>query len=335
MGETGSQLSLFGFDDELTDVGSVSAVEGSPADQWGQESAKRALDDLFSHTTQYRSSSDFYDLLSFIRRFRFYAPFNAMLVHTQMPGATYVAPAHRWRHDFGRLVRTGARPLVILQPMGPVMFVFDVSDTEPTKNGIPLPPEVERPFEVNGTLPVGSLERLIENAKRDGIRIIREPAGSQSAGSIRWASAEVLAVQDVQSGMDKKTGEPTYVQVPVRYDMVVNSKHKPEVQYATIAHELAHLYCGHLGAPNPEHWPNRLGLNLKVREFEAESVAFLVCGRAGIESPSAEYLEGYLDANREVPSISLECVLKAAGLIETMSRQKLPPRKTRARPSAS
>jgi hypothetical protein len=28
-------------------------------------------------------------LLEFITRFRFYAPYNAMLIHVQMPGATF------------------------------------------------------------------------------------------------------------------------------------------------------------------------------------------------------------------------------------------------------
>jgi hypothetical protein len=44
-----------------------------------------------------------------------------------------------WHHldggcESGRRIKVGGRPLVILQPRGPVMFVFDVSDTEPEEN---------------------------------------------------------------------------------------------------------------------------------------------------------------------------------------------------------
>jgi len=63
-----------------------------------------------------------------------------MLIHIQMPGAKFVAPPHRWLHEYGQRIKPGAHPLVILQPMGPVMFVFDVSDTEPLPNAPPRIP---------------------------------------------------------------------------------------------------------------------------------------------------------------------------------------------------
>ena len=111
---------------------------GQSGDLFGQaeineDSTKRALDELFSLTRQYKSAKAYHDLLRFIGHFRFYSPFNAMLVHIQMPGASFVAPPSRWLHEYRRRIKPGARPLVILQPMGPVMFVFDVSDTEPEK----------------------------------------------------------------------------------------------------------------------------------------------------------------------------------------------------------
>jgi hypothetical protein len=52
----------------------------------------------------------------------------------------------------------------------------------------------------------------------------------------------------------------------------------PESRYATLVHELAHLYCGHLGTPDDGWWPDRQNLSLTVCEFEAESVSDLVYG---------------------------------------------------------
>jgi hypothetical protein len=86
---------------------------------------QKALDQLFTLTKQYQSSVAYQELLSFIGRFRFYSPYNAMLVHVQMSGATFVASASRWLTKYSRRTKTGARPIVILQPKGPVMFVFD------------------------------------------------------------------------------------------------------------------------------------------------------------------------------------------------------------------
>jgi len=43
-----------------------------------------------------------------------------------------------------------------------------------------------------------------------------------------------------------------------------------------------------------------------VEECEAESISYLVCTRLGIETPSAEYLAGYLGEGGMMPPISLE-----------------------------
>ena len=129
-----------------------------------------------------------------------------------------------------------------------------------------------------------------------------------------------------QIGNDSQMN-PIFTTVPIRYNILLNSKMSREAKYATIVHELAHLYCGHIGTPNVKWWPNRIGLDGSITEFEAESVSYLVCARKGITSPSASYLSGYLSANTEVPNLSLECVLKAAGLIEAMGKERMKMRK--------
>jgi hypothetical protein len=43
-----------------------------------------------------------------------------------------------------------------------------------------------------------------------------------------------------------------------------------------------------------------------------------VCERAGISNRSAEYLAAYTSSNDEIPAISLDRVVKAAGLMECM-----------------
>lgn len=300
--------------------------EDCPAYIWDQEVAKRALDELFILTCHYRSSRSFQELMQFVARFRFYSPYNAMLIHTQMPGARFVAPPHRWERDYGRIIKPGVRPIVILQPMGPVMFVYDVSDTETTKWARDLPREVEHPFETWHGVIGGGLEQLTEGAKRDGLRVTKTQDGSQSAGSICPSSKESKATQDFFTGYDEAK-KPQYAKIPVKYELLVNGKMSREAQYATIVHELAHLYCGHMGTPNKKWWPDRRGLRKEIEELEAESVAFLVCSRLGIDNPSDEYLAGYLKHDQDMPSISMELIIKNAGLIETMSRERMKIRK--------
>ena len=319
--ENSSQATLFeGIQDTVT-----AAIE-SPASVWERETAKHALDELFSLTHQYKGSRGYKKLIEFVARFRSYSPFNAMLVHVQMPGAQFVAPPKRWLDIYKRTIKPGARPIVILQPMGPVMFVFDVGQTEPIDGARVLPPQVENPFRTTGREIRSGLPRVIENGKRDGVRVTHALQGSQAAGYIIRLDKRVGISQAFQTGVDSNR-TPILANIPVKYDLVVNAALGGEEQYATIAHELAHLYCGHIGSPNLSWWPNRVGLDTAVAEFEAESVAYMVCQRFGIQSHSEKYLAGYLETHRHVPRISLELVMKAAGLVESMTKGRCKPRK--------
>jgi hypothetical protein len=113
----------------------------------------------------------------------------------------------------------------------------------------------------------------------------------------------------------------------VRYELLLNSSLSAESKYATLAHELGHLYCGHLGTPNEKWWPDRRGLPIEVLEFEAESICYLLCTRLGLENASAEYLAGYVRKCEATPPISLDRVMKSSWLIEQMGKDRLPLRK--------
>ncbi|MBL7179012.1 MAG: hypothetical protein ISS65_02235 [Desulfobacterales bacterium] len=310
------QLSLFDIKDNTK----------TPAEEWSEDGAKHALDELFNATYAYRDSREYMKLMRFVSRFTFYSPYNAMLIRLQRPGARFVATPTRWKRDYDRYVKPNANPIVILQPMGPVMFVFDVSDTEPGPDASPIPIDIDRPFEPQRGIIGDELKMTIESAKRDGIRIHRRETGSQYAGSIQAVSKPHLPKLKFYIGKDKG-GIPRYKKIPVQYELLFSKKLSPEARYTTLVHELAHLYCGHLGTPNKKWWPDRLGLSHAEAEFEAESVTYLVCARVGIENPSAAYLSGYVKTNEKLPKISLECVMKAAGLIENMGKERMKPRK--------
>jgi hypothetical protein len=294
--------------------------------EWDEDSAKYALDDLFNATRRYKSSDAYRKFLKFVGRFRFYSSFNSFLIYLQRPGAGFVAPPTRWKKKYQRILKPNATPIVILQPNGPVMFVFDVSDTDPLPGARPLPPEVLNPFMPRGGKIGSELERTKENAKRDGIRILPQLAGTQSAGSIRWTTDPNAKPLMFYTGKDKQ-GLQKYQEVKVKFDLLVNQSLSPETEYVAISHELAHLYCGHIGTPNKKWWPDRWGMSEEVAEFEAESAAYIVCSKIGLQLSSDSYLYQYLKSNDEIPEISLERVMKAAGTIESMGKQRLKPRK--------
>jgi hypothetical protein len=284
------------------------------------EQAYGALDELFLLARHYRNSEKFKDLLNFVASFRQYSAFNAMMVHIQMPGARYVLPAKRWLNQFGRRPTIDAQPLIMLQPMSPIMFGFDVSQTE----GKDLPLGFADPFQTSGYLTKGIYEMLITNANKLGIGIKTKSLGSTFGGYVRNANdpAHNICIEiDHLNGQHQKSGSQ---KIPSVAEITLNSNLSDETNFATLIHELGHLFCGHLGSSGSKSWPNRPGLSRNICEFEAESVSYLVCTRAGLETPAAEYLFGYLEANSQVPAISLDVVVKAAQRIEALIKKATP-----------
>jgi len=288
-----------------------------------KDSARTALDELFTRAGKYSSSDAYLELMRFVGRFRFYSPFNAMLIFVQRPGAHFVCTTRRWRRDYHREIKIGARPIVILQPRGPILFVFDVSDTVPLANARPLPIGIENPFQVRSGKIGRQLALTIENAQRDGVRVSECSDGSQWAGSIQRA----VAGQHLESTIVKKQTQNS-TRVPLRFDLLLNGNLSAESRYGTLVHELAHLYCGHLGTPNDRWWPDRKNLGQIAQEFEAESVSYLVCARLGIDTASDEYLAGYVKRCPDTPAISLDRVMKSVWLLEQMGRARLGLRRT-------
>ena len=84
-----------------------------------QDSARTALDELFTLAGKYNSSDAYLELMRFVGRFRFYSPFNAMLIYTQMPGARFVCTARRWRKKYRREIKISARPIVVVDEREP------------------------------------------------------------------------------------------------------------------------------------------------------------------------------------------------------------------------
>ncbi|HSW57886.1 MAG TPA: hypothetical protein VLH15_05755 [Dehalococcoidales bacterium] len=272
------------------------------------------LDKLFYYIGTYRRSDEYKKLIELIRKFPRVAPYNVMLIHIQKPGSQYVASVNEWKSRFHRTIKPGARPLVILRPFGPVAFLFEYLDTD----GPTLPEELINPFKVEGNISKDKFMRLVNNLKCDGISYNEVDLGVTSAGF----------AQTTQNGRDQTiTMGKKIFQVKTLFDLVVNRENPVEIKFTSVIHELAHIYCGHLGSPHPKWWEDRHKLDQNTGEFEAESICWLICERLGIKNPSAQYLNGYLDENGEIPPISIETVLKATGSIESMIHNSKTPRK--------
>lgn len=116
----------------------------------------------------------------------------------------------------------------------------------------------------------------------------------------------------------------------MNYLILINREHRLEDKYAALVQELARIFCGHRGGDSKAWWQDRQQLKTRVKQIEAESVAYLVCRRKGLISNAAKYLKEYQTQNRELPVLGFTGVLQAASYIEGMGKSKWKkPKKTR------
>jgi len=250
------------------------------------------IEQLIAETELYTTSQAFAELLEFVTKLRGFAPFNAMLLHIQKPGLTHAASARDWITRFGRRPKAHARPLVVMRSMGPVAFVFDILDTEGKE-----PPVDAFAFPALGEMSEARFDHLLSGMPKEKIELLRLDAGDASAGWIKRVGTSV-------SPKGKHT-----------YRLAYNGNHPAATRFVTLAHELAHLFLGHLGADKGRNVPDRKDRNHAVREVEAETAAYLVARRNGVKPKSETYLQNYRGNFR---TLDIFAVMRAANEIEKM-----------------
>lgn len=303
-----------GLIDPFAEVPHLSELESAPSpvftpyqkDLFGEQPgevspAERALiEQLIAATRLYDSGEAIKELFDFTIKLREFAPFNAMLLHIQKPGLTHAATAQDWHKRFGRAPKKGARPLLILRTKGPVDFVFDVLDTE----GKDLPRDAFS-FPTFGKLSESRFAEFMRALKKEKINLVPLDAGDGQAGWI-----ELVALGNNRKGKNV-------------YEIGYNRNHSAPTRLVTVAHELAHLYLGHLGADNGRRVPDRRDTPHALMEVEAEMAAYLVAKRNGLTPMSETYLSNYKGAFED---LNLYAVTRTANAVETamgISAQKL------------
>ena len=289
---------------------------------------------LIKEALEANTSEELVRFLAFTTHFRRLSVWNARMAYIQRPGARVIASEHEWR-TVERTVAPDAVPIIILWPFCPIRLVYEIEDTLPTIDRA----ETHDPFAAEGKLAPVALTRLIKalrSQKRFQVAVEPRRLGHGLAGSaatqgelfnpeecVEVASDTTLgsfASEHATTGLRKvEKGTPLYrVQINDRLTL-------PE-QFVTLAHELAHIFCGHLGGchggGNREEesgWPDRRHLGKAEREVEAEAVAYVAASRAGIVSRSADYLAGYVK-DADLTKIDVDLVVRAAARIERLGK---------------
>jgi antirestriction protein ArdC len=158
--------------------------------------------------------------------------------------------------------------------------------------------EYFEPFTVEGIISQTVFENTVEYCMRLGIIINYKSSTSLHAGDVTVYDSTLKE----------------------RPEIKINKDFNRTQIYATLAHELAHLFLGHLGMIEGlcEY---RESIDKQSKELEAESSAYIVCKRAGIKTKSDKYLSMYLKDEFDIASISIDSIIKVAGKTKQMGKR--------------
>jgi hypothetical protein len=303
------QLSL--FPDSPSDLSNRLKDEGLV----NVETIFNPVDEMFAASTRFRDSRYLIELLRFIARFPGYSAFNGLLLFTQNSGATSVATARSWKQKFGRRPKFDAQPIIILAPMAPILFVFDIQDTE----GPPVPSALLRTRETQPQL----LNKIYTNTRHNcAVHGIAVHETTLDHGTTCTASRITPALRKQHQDID--------LQNDTSYLILIDRTQPLEGRYSSLAHELGHIFCSHLGIDRHAWWPEREDLNIRGEEIESDSAAYLVCKRLGLRASSDRHLSNYIEMNHELPVFSLNAVLQSVSYLEDMGKSRWKePRKRR------
>jgi hypothetical protein len=177
--------------------------------------------------------------------------------------------------------------------------VYDVLDTyDPQNPEADELPDGIAAFFAAGEITKERLQSFRALLERKNIEMRWVDHGDANAGAIRLVS---------RGDDDKDT----------RYVVKINRNHTPAVQFTTLAHELGHLFLGHIGPNTRLGIPKRRAMCHADVEIEAESVAYIVCERNGVTSKSESYLSHFVAAGVNADGLDLYQITRAAGQVES------------------
>ena len=271
------------------------------------EADLNATDEMFLTNRRFRNSVEYFHLLHFIAEIPRYSAFNGLLLYVQNPNITYVSTPGNWWRQFRRKPKYHAKPLIILAPMSPVRFVYDINDTE----GDPVDQNKLKAMQAKENLSRDIFDKTSQNCRIHGIQIVNfEPAelDSGSCYSLTFDIRERFRRIDFARW--------------AKYFIAVNPNDTLEKQYASLAVGLGHIFSGHLGIDDNAWWQDRRDVDRAQGKIEAQSAAYLTCLRKNVFNPTKKMLASYSKIDCEMPVFGLNTILQVTHYIEEMGKSK-------------
>ncbi len=250
-----------------------------------QRIARQAFDQLVESVEAGMSET----LLNYLRtmgRFHRYSLGNAILIKLQKPDATHVGGFRTWQR-LGRRVRKGEHGIGI---MAPIVYRRNADRDEDDE-------ETVRTFKTAHVFDISQTdgEPLPEFAKVRGnpeqfLDRLKEYVAAK--GIMLKHSEHLTTAEGVSTGGT----------------ILLKQSLKPAEEFSVLCHECAHEILHHQAETRPDE--------KKMRETEAEAIAFVVCHGIGLDvnSSSSDYIQLY-DGGRKTLMGSLERIQRTASEI--------------------
>jgi antirestriction protein ArdC len=229
------------------------------------------------------------EYLAAMARFRRYSWGNIMLIASQKPNATHVAGFHAW-HKLGRFVKKGEKGILILAPIVRKKTESNGA-TEYDESSIAVGFRAAYVFDISQTdgQPLPEIGSVNGDPREYRERLAKFVAEHEIALEY---SEEIAPARGTSSG-----GKITLL-----------PGQSPAEEFATLAHEVAHEMM--------HRNERRSSTSKRIRETEAEAVAFVVCSAIGLETGSAaqDYI-GLYGGDATLLGESLEYIQRTAAQI--------------------
>ena len=295
------------------------------AENRNAQQVREITDKLEQGIKELFESERFKEYLRTMSKFYNYSFNNTLLIAMQKPEATYVAGYTSWMKNFDRHVKKDEKSIKILAP-APYKTKAEQEKIDPATNKPVLNADGKPVLEtVEVMRPAFKVVSVFDVSQTDG-KELPDIMVDQLTGSVEQYETFWRALKDISP-------------VPVELEKIEGGAHgyyhlmdkriavdegMSEMQtIKTLIHEIAHAKLHAVDPdekPSPEEKKDR-----HTKEVEAESVAYTVCQRYGLET--SDYSFGYIagwSSDKETKELkgSLETIRKtAAEMIESIDAQ--------------
>lgn len=285
-----------------------------------EERKTMTMDDIMKKleegVEEYFTSEKYTEYLSVMSKFTQYSFNNTILIASQRPDATLVAGYHAWMTKFSRQVRAGERGIRIVAPVSEKKREEIIQRDPKTHeiilddNGVPLKKVVER------KVPKFRIITVFDVSQTEGKELPTVGVQRLTAAVPRFDDMmeAVKKISPVPIGFEDIKGEVNGYYHHEEKRIAIKTGLSDSQTLKTAIHEVTHARLHDRDRMNA----HQITKNNHEREVEAESVAFVVCKRFGLDTD--EYSFPYISSWSSGKSLSelrnsMDQIRKTAGLM--------------------